>query len=57
MAECHVLVLDLDLISRINVSGAYHIYYLREKSLLSCMDTSLDAYVSHTILGHCYIYL
>ena len=44
---------DLDLISTIIVSGAYLIYYLREESQNCCMDTSLDADVSHTILGHC----
>ena len=40
---------DLDLISRIIVSGAYLVYYLREESQICCMDTSLDADVSHTI--------
>ena len=40
---------DLDLISTIIVSGAYLIYYLREESQICCMDTSLDADVSHTI--------
>ena len=44
---------DLDLISTILVSGEYLIYCLREESQLCCMDTSLDADVSHTILGHC----
>ena len=46
---------DLDLISTIIVTGAYLIYYLREESQICCMDTSLDADVSHTdtILGHC----
>ena len=39
---------DLDLISRIILSGAYLIYYLREESQICCMDTSLDADVSHT---------
>ena len=42
-----------DLISILIVSGSYLIYYLREKSQICCMDTSLDADVSHTILGHC----
>ena len=42
-----------DLVSRIIVSGAYFIYYLREESLICCMDTPLDADVLHTILGHC----
>ena len=44
---------DLDLISRIIVSGAHLVYYLREESQISFMDTSLDADVSNTILGHC----
>ena len=44
---------DLDLISTIIMSGAYVIYYLREESQICCMDLSLDADVSHTILGHC----
>ena len=44
---------DLNLISTIIVSEAYLIYYLREESHICCMDTSLDADVSHTILGHC----
>ena len=44
---------DLDLISRIILSEAYLKYYLREESQICCMDTSLDADVSHTILGHC----
>ena len=40
---------DLDLIYRIILSGAYLIYYLREESQICCMDTSLDADVSHYI--------
>ena len=40
---------DLYLISTIIVSGAYLIYYLREESQICCMDTSLDADLSHTI--------
>ena len=40
---------DLDLISRIILSGAYLIYYSSEESQICCMDTSLDADVSHTI--------
>ena len=40
---------DLDLISRIILSGAYLIYYLREESQICCMDTSLDADVLHSI--------
>ena len=42
----------LDLISRIILSGAYLIYYLRVETQFCCMDTSLDADVSYTILGH-----
>ena len=44
---------DLDLISTIIMSGEYLIYYFREESQICCMDTALDADVSHTILGHC----
>ena len=40
---------DLDLISRIIVSGAYLRYYLREEFLICFMDTFLDADVSHII--------
>ena len=40
---------DLGLISRIILSGAYIIYHLREESQTFCMNTSLDAGVSHTI--------
>ena len=40
---------DLDLISRIILSGAYLIYYLGEESQICFMDTSLDAVVLHTI--------
>ena len=40
---------DIDLISRIILSVAYLIYYLREESKVFCMDTSLDADVLHTI--------
>ena len=40
---------DLDLISTIIMSGAYLIYCLREDSQVCCMDTSLDADLSHTI--------
>ena len=43
---------DLNLISRIILSGAYLIHYLREESQICFMDTSLDADMSHTILGH-----
>ena len=41
---------DLTPISRIILSGAYFMYYLREESQICYMDTSLDADVSHTIL-------
>ena len=40
---------DLDLISRIILSGAYLVYYLREESQVCCMGTSLDVDVSHTL--------
>ena len=40
---------DLNLISKRIVSGAYLKYYLREESLICCMDTSLDDDVSHII--------
>ena len=52
MADCPVPFsghCDRDLISRIILSGAYLIYYLREESQICCMDTSLEADVSHTI--------
>ena len=45
---------DLDLFSRMILSGAYLIYYLREESQICCMDTSLDVDVSRTI---CSLYL
>ena len=56
MPESHVSVVvhcDLDLISRVIVSGAYLLYYLREESQIRCLDASFDADMSHTILGHC----
>ena len=40
---------DLDLVSRIIVSGAYLICYLRGESQIRCMDASLDADMSRTI--------
>ena len=43
---------DLGLVSRIIMSGAYLIHYLREESQILCMDASLDADMSHTILVH-----
>ena len=42
---------DIDIISRIILSGAYLIYYLREESQICCMDTSLDADVSHILVS------
>ena len=49
VASLEYQLCDLDLISRIIVSGAYLIYYLREESKICFIDTSLDADVSHTI--------
>ena len=46
------VTLTSDLVCRINVSRTYLLYYLRWESQICCMDTSLDADVSHTILGH-----
>ena len=40
---------DLDLFSRIIVSGAYIIYYLGLESQFCCMDASLDGDMSQTI--------
>ena len=42
---------DLDLFSRIIVSGAYLLYYLGFESQIWCMDASLDGDISRTILG------
>ena len=58
MVECHVLflvtlTLTSDLVCRIILSRTYFLYYLRWESQICCMDTSLDADVSHTIFGHC----
>ena len=47
------LTLTSDLVCRIIMSRTYLLYYLRWESQICCMDTSLDADVSHTILGHC----
>ena len=47
---------DLNLISRIILSGAYFIYYMREESQICFTDTSLDADVSHTFLGHSFFF-
>ena len=52
MAEYHVPVLghrDLDLVSRIIVSGVYLLYYFRLECQNWCMDTSLDGDMSPTI--------
>ena len=46
------LTLTSDLVCRIIVSRTYLLYYLRWESQTCCMDTSLEADVSHTILGH-----
>ena len=43
---------DLDLFSRMTVSGAFLLYYLRYESQIWCMDASLDGDMSRTILGH-----
>ena len=50
----HFLVtvtLTSDLVFRINVSGAYLLYYLRQESQIWCIDASWDDEVSHTIIG------
>ena len=48
---------DLDLASRIIVTGAYLVYYLREESHILCMDAFFDVHMSYTILDHCDLYL
>ena len=48
---------DLDPGSRIIVSGAYLVYYLREESHIWCMDAFFDVHMSYTILDHCDLYL
>ena len=48
---------DLDPGSRIIVSGAYLIYYLKEESNIWCMDAFFDVHMSYTILDHCDLYL
>ena len=58
MAECHIpflvtMTLTSDLVCRIIVSRTYLLYYLRWESQICCMDTSLDADVWYSILGHC----
>ena len=47
------MTLTSDLVCRIIVSRTYLLYYLRWESQICCMDTSLDADVSYSILGHC----
>ena len=52
MAEYHVPFLGhltSDLVCRIIVSRTYLLYYFRWESQICCMDTSLDADLSHTI--------
>ena len=55
-SESNVPVLghcDVDLFSRIIVSRAYILYYLRKDSKFWFMGISLDNDMSRTILGHC----
>ena len=40
---------DLDIFSRIIVSGAYIVYYLGLESQIWCMDASLDGDMSQAI--------
>ena len=53
--ECHVpffwvtLTLTSDLVCRIIVSRTYLFYYLRWESQICCLDTSLEADMSHAI--------
>ena len=47
------VTLTSDHAHRTIMSRTYLLYYLRWESQICCMDTSLDADVSHTILGHC----
>ena len=47
------MTLTSDIVCRIIVSRTYLLYDLRWESQICCMDTSFDADVSHTILGHC----
>ena len=42
------MTLTSDLVLIIILSGAYLLYYLREESQICCIDTSLDADMSHT---------
>ena len=43
---------DLDLVSRIIISGASSLYFLRWESQIWCVDSSWAGRVAHTILGH-----
>ena len=43
------VTLTSDLVCRIIMSRTYLLYYLRWESQICCIDTSLDADVSHTI--------
>ena len=45
------VTLTYDLVSRISVSGAYLLYYLRLESQIWCMDASLVGDMSRTICG------
>ena len=46
---------DLDIVSRIIMSGAYLLYYLMYESQIWCVDSYWDGGVVHTILGHFYL--
>ena len=46
------MALTYDLISKIIMSEAYHLYYLRWDSQIWCVDFPLDGGVLHTILVH-----
>ena len=46
------MILTYVLVSRINVSGAYLLYYLMLESQIWCVDSSWDGGIVHTILGN-----
>ena len=46
------MTLTYDLVSRINVSGVYCLYNLRQKSQIWRVDSSWDGGVVQTIWGH-----
>ena len=46
------MTLIYDLVSRIIVSGAYKLWFLRLESQIWCVDSSGVGGVMHTILGH-----